>query len=82
MSRCPQILIATTAMPAARMDSPSTVYRNVIRRLRPAAWDFFDHDLFPTRPFDPLQRLRGQPFGDLEIRPGGGYLWPLLPVFA
>ena len=59
------------------------VYRNVIRRLRPAAWGFFDHDLFPTRPFDPLQRLRGQPFyGDLEIRPGGRYLWPGYCLFS
>jgi hypothetical protein len=59
------------------------VYRNVIRRLRPAAWGFFDHDLFPTRPFDPLQRLRGQPFyGHLETRPGGRYLWPGYCLFS
>jgi hypothetical protein len=59
------------------------VYRNVIRRVRPAAWGFFDHDLFPTRPFDPLERLRGQPFyGDLESRAGGRYLWPGYCLFA
>jgi hypothetical protein len=59
------------------------VYRNVVRPLRPAAWGLFDHDLFPTQPFDPLQRLRGQPFyGDLEIRPGGRYLWPGYCLFA
>ena len=47
-------------------------YRNVIRALGPMAWGFFDHDLFPTRPFDPETRLRGQPFyGALEQRPGG-----------
>ena len=52
-------------------------YRNVIRALGPMAWGFFDHDLFPTRPFDPETRLRGQPFyGALEQRPGGAYLWP------
>ena len=84
MSACPPIPIAKTAMPAARTDSAlNWVYRNVIRRLPPAAWGFFDHDLFPTRPFDPLQRLRGQPFyGDLEIRPGGRYLWPGYCLFS
>lgn len=52
-------------------------YRNIIRELRPAAWGFFDHDLFPTRPFDPQQRLRGQAFyGQFEQRAGGAYLWP------
>lgn len=59
------------------------LYRNLIRRLRPTAWGFFDHDLFPTRPFDPVKRLRGQPFyGDLEIRAGGSYLWPGYCLFA
>src|SRR4029079_437612 len=59
------------------------IYRNVIRELRPAAWGFFDHDLFRTRRFDPLERLRGQPFyGDLESRPGGSYLWPGFCLFA
>jgi hypothetical protein len=53
------------------------LYRNVIRALKPAAWGLFDHDLFPTHPFDPVERLRGQPFyGELEKRPGGAYLWP------
>lgn len=53
------------------------IYRNLVRELKPAAWGFFDHDLFPTRPFDPQKRLRGQPFyGELERRPGGAYLWP------
>jgi hypothetical protein len=53
------------------------VYRNIIRATGPAAWGIFDHDLFPTGPFDPLQRLRGQPFyGDLVERAGGRYLWP------
>lgn len=59
------------------------IYRNVVRRLRPAAWGFFDHDLFPTRPFDPSRRLRGQPFyGDIEARPGGSYLWPGYCLFS
>jgi hypothetical protein len=59
------------------------IYRNVVRRLAPAAWGFFDHDLFPTRPFDPVDRLRGQLFyGDLEVRPGGRYLWPGYCLFA
>lgn len=59
------------------------VYRNIIRPVRPKAWGFFDHDLFPTAPFDPETRLRGQPFyGDLEVRPGGRYLWPGYCLFA
>jgi hypothetical protein len=59
------------------------VYHNVIRRLRPAAWGFFDHDLYPTRPYDPEKRLRGQPFyGDLVSRPGGSYLWPGYCLFS
>jgi hypothetical protein len=59
------------------------VYRNIIGELRPAAWGFFDHDLFPTQPFHPLRRLRGQPFyGDLESRPGGRYLWPGFCLFS
>ena len=59
------------------------VYRNVMRELRPAAWGFFDHDLFPTRAFDPEKRLRGQPFyGELERRPGGAYLWPGYCLFS
>jgi hypothetical protein len=59
------------------------VYHNIIRRLRPAAWGFFDHDLFPTRPYDPEQRLRGQPFyGEIVSRPGGTYLWPGYCLFS
>lgn len=59
------------------------IYRNLIRLLRPAAWGFFDHDLFPTHQFDPAQRLRGQPFyGDLVTRPGGSYLWPGYCLFS
>lgn len=59
------------------------VYRNLVRRLRPGAWGFFDHDLFPTTPFDPAERLRGQPFyGDLEVRDHGRYLWPGYCFFA
>jgi hypothetical protein len=59
------------------------IWRNVIRRLAPQAWGFFDHDLFATRPFDPVARLRGQPFyGDLESRPGGAYLWPGFCLFS
>src|SRR5262245_16514226 len=59
------------------------VYHNIIRRLRPAAWGFFDHDLFPTRAFDPRVRLRGQPFyGDIVSRPGGTYLWPGYCLFS
>jgi hypothetical protein len=59
------------------------IYRNVVRPLGPQAWGLFDHDLFPSRPFDPLERLRGQPFyGDLEVRPGGSYLWPGYCLFS
>lgn len=59
------------------------IYRNVVRRLGPSAWGVFDHDLFPTRPFDPQARLGGQPFyGDLEARPGGSYLWPGYCLFS
>lgn len=59
------------------------VYHNLVRRLRPASWGFFDHDLFPTAPFDPHERLRGQPFyGDLEVREHGRYLWPGYCLFA
>lgn len=59
------------------------VYRNIIRQIRPQAWGFFDHDLFPTKPYDPEQRLRGQLFyGDLEVREGGRYLWPGYCLFA
>jgi hypothetical protein len=59
------------------------VYRNLVRRLSPAVWGFLDHDLFPTRPFDPVERLRGQPFyGHLEVRVGGRYLWPGYCLFA
>lgn len=58
-------------------------YRQVIRPLRPEAWGFFDHDLYPTQPFDPLERLRGQPcYGHIESRPGGTYLWPDYCLFA
>ena len=72
------------AMPAARMGWRSTgsIATSSVA-LRPAAWGFFDHDLFPTRPFDPLRRLRGQPFyGDLDSRPGGRYLWPGYCLFS
>ena len=59
------------------------IYRNIIRGLRPKAWGFFDHDLFPTHPFDPLSELRGQPFyGALESRAGGRYLWPGFCLFS
>jgi hypothetical protein len=59
------------------------IYRNVLRRLSPAAWGFFDHDLFPTQSFDPVEWLRGQPFyGHLEVRSGGRYLWPGYCLFA
>ena len=59
------------------------VYRNVVRPLAPSAWGFFDHDLFPTQPFDPEKRLRGQPFyGHLEVRPNGRYLWPGYCLFS
>ena len=59
------------------------VYHNVVRALDPAAWGFFDHDLFPTAAFDPQQRLIGQPFyGVLETRTNGSYLWPGYCFFA
>ncbi|MGE0499328.1 MAG: hypothetical protein AB7I79_08730 [Rhizobiaceae bacterium] len=59
------------------------VYRHVVRRLEPEAWGFFDHDLYPTAPFDPAERLRGQPlYGHLEQRRGGAYLWPGYALYS
>ncbi len=59
------------------------VYNNVVRPAAPEAWGCFDHDLFPTAPFDPQKRLRGQLFyGDLEERENGSYLWPGYCLFA
>jgi hypothetical protein len=51
-------------------------YRNVIRKLAPRRFGFFDHDLFPGRPFSIEESLGGQQFYGLKIDRGFGWaLW-------
>ena len=51
-------------------------YRNLINVQKPAFFGFLDHDLFPTKPYSVLQKIKNQEFyGTLVDRIDGWYLW-------